>query len=1730
MLFTDIVGSTNLKQALGDRAAIALIQRHHALIRETLGLFAEAEEIDTAGDSFFCVFAKPSDAAHFALIVQRGVRDLARETGYPVLDRIGIHVGEVFIHQRSDAARDLFGIQIDTTARIMSLGGADQILLSRFAFDNARQVLRGHDLDGIGDLSWLNHGYYEMKGVEEPVEVCEVGEVGAAALLAPGDSEKAHRFHSPDAEPVLGWRPSAGQRVPNTQWTLVRALGEGGFGEVWLARHETLKQQRVIKFCFRADRARSLKREVTLFRILRERVGEQRGIVTVHDVFFDEPPFYIVMDYVDGSNLAEWATTHAPLAEVPLATRLEIVAQVADALQVAHDAGVIHRDVKPSNILIAESQGEPRVKLTDFGIGQVVNAEALAGMTQLGFTQTLLSASNGTGTQLYMAPELITGLPATTRSDLYSLGVVLYQLIVGDLTRPVTGDWAEDIEDPLLREDLRGCLAGDANKRFAGAGDLAIRLRTLDQRRTALAEEAASRAAGERRAYRRGLMRAAAAAFVIVALIAGLAVHSFQQSRLARESSRHAEKSTRAEAEARGKSEELLTRMELQRAEDLFAVDDHSGGLAYLARVLRRNPDDRLTGTRLLSALRDVSHLQPVLNFPRQDAPAAEVRWSPDGRSLAVLRGGTVEMWNSVTGSQFYHSANGAASSDVRFSPDGRRFATVGVDCQIFDSATGKATTGLLVHEGRQIISNVPCTHAAFSSDSRFIATTCFHQDAIVWNVESGEVMARIPMRSKAMAETSKFTDWWAATAVEFSPSGQMVAISRADGWVFVWDLATQQVIVSTQIASRRDGQLFFSPDGTRLYCAQGGEVIAIDLAKNQRLEWSLATGTEIISVALSPSGRELAVAHADRTVRFYATTDGSEQPGALTHPRIPSGVEFSADGARLLTFTPPAGLQVWDVASRRPLVVPLRKPVNSAVLSPSGQKIATAGKDGGVLIWRVEAAEALPMILPIGAALTAFHPDQRLLATNAGSAIDVWDWPTGKRVGPTMTHPPQIFSLAFYPSGDRLVSGGRNDASARTWDFRRGVETLPPLRSTGYIGSLSFSADGRLLCIGGNSKKTRVWDALAGSPVSPDFGETSNFQTITRDGSRVVIQSHKEDDPDAKGRAAQIFDAKTGALIGTAATDPSGVAFLRLAPDGKIFATISGEGAVRVWSAFDGTPLSPPMRPLSAVRQVSFSPDGSRLSLAGDQTVRVWDWKTNQPVGAALQHTETVRTAEFSPDGMRMATSAAGVLRIWDVETGRALTTNLPNHGGELGWTADGEQLVSWSSYPLVKICDLPRVDGVAPPWLADWAEAVAGQRLDRQGDLELLPADIEAATRARLAVVTGDDVYARTARWAASDPATRLLSPAGTLKVAELIGQLCAADRQYAAVEALRLAPKDARPWASIAISYLKGTETLNGAAAATLAEYVSRAEKLAANEPLTLEARALFSEKLGRFDEAVELGRRAFAAGGDRKLEIGLRLASLMARQERSAEVVDVIATAIADPQAGMVRLKEAHLLRSTALGKLGRLTEAGFDRCFALGIPQREKEAVRAEIDLSLHYNVRLDETIGGAAEFAEMPRGLITMAGTRFDARGIVQLRGVGKVPRSTDSYPSTNTGISIDQKCQKLHFLDASRSSYVTGAAVIARYVVHYEDGASESVPMQMGRDISDRYRSDDKVPTAPLVVAWSARKELWGKPGHVYLFKTTWQNPHPEKVVKSIDFVSGDVDAAPFLVAITAE
>ena len=197
MLFTDVVDSTKLKQKMGDRRGTEIIRKHHDLIRRLLAQVPGGHFISTSGDSFFCIFVTPSEAVKFALRMQNTIRGHIFEDGIRMADRVGIHLGEVFVEERGAGAEkplDLHGIQVDTTARIMSLANPDQILMSRVAAENARQVMRGMQIEGLASIQWVTHGHYDMKGVEDPIEIVEVGEQGRSYLRAPFDSEKARRI------------------------------------------------------------------------------------------------------------------------------------------------------------------------------------------------------------------------------------------------------------------------------------------------------------------------------------------------------------------------------------------------------------------------------------------------------------------------------------------------------------------------------------------------------------------------------------------------------------------------------------------------------------------------------------------------------------------------------------------------------------------------------------------------------------------------------------------------------------------------------------------------------------------------------------------------------------------------------------------------------------------------------------------------------------------------------------------------------------------------------------------------------------------------------------------------------------------------------------------------------------------------------------------------------------------------------------------------------------------------------------------------------------------------------------------------------------------------------------------------------------------------------------------------------------------------------------------------
>ncbi|MCP3963833.1 MAG: protein kinase [bacterium] len=553
LLLTDLVDSTRLVETLGDEKASEVWARHDNRARELLAEFG-GQEIDKS-DGFLLLFKRPIDAVRFALAYHLGLTALSEQLGVDLQARCGIHLGEVFLRENlpQDVARGAKAVEVEglakpAAARVMSLGTGGQTLLTRAAFDLARRAAVG-DRPGGQPLRWLAHGPYLFKGVPEPQEIFEVGEVGVAPLSEPADTDKARRAVSPADEDTLGWRPAPAQPVPRRpHWTLTEKLGEGGFGEVWLAEHQKTHEKRVFKFCFEAERLRALKREVTLFRLLREALGHRDDIARILDWDFEEVPYLLESEHTEGGSLIEWSEQQEGIDRVPFETRLELVAQVAEALAAAHSVGVLHKDVKPGNVLIqSDRRGEPRAVLTDFGIGLITDRDLLEqrGITSLGLTGMTVGSSESSsgGTQMYMAPELLAGGAPSIQADVYALGVVLYQMAVGDLERPLAPGWRREIEDEILREDIASFVDGSPDRRPRSALEVAERLRSLDERRTSREADRRARERSEKsRRLRKVLTVVTAVSTVFLVIVSLLALQAVRARGEAERERRQAER------------------------------------------------------------------------------------------------------------------------------------------------------------------------------------------------------------------------------------------------------------------------------------------------------------------------------------------------------------------------------------------------------------------------------------------------------------------------------------------------------------------------------------------------------------------------------------------------------------------------------------------------------------------------------------------------------------------------------------------------------------------------------------------------------------------------------------------------------------------------------------------------------------------------------------------------------------------------------------------------------------------------------------------------------------------------------------------------------------------------------------------------------------------------------------------------------------------------------------
>jgi non-specific serine/threonine protein kinase len=321
-----------------------------------------------------------------------------------------------------------------------------------------------------------------------------LGEANAAHIVTV--PRVGYRLDGPVSRTAVGRQPAgvlelvAGQAVagrPN--FALVRPLGRSPGGEVWLAEHSKTSERRVYKFALDADRLRALKREATLLRLLHDSLSDSRHVVELLDWNFEQAPYFLECGW-GGITLDDWAAAH--LGRLARPARIAVFLQIAEAVAQAHAVGVLHKDLKPANVLVAGDADAPHVRLSDFGSGHLLDPDRLErlGITRMGMTVDEAAGPGWpTGTPLYVAPEHFEGQAPSTKSDVYALGVLLYQLLSDRVGLPMASGWEAQIDDELLRDDLRLATEGDRTKRLASAAELVDRLRHLEERRAALLEQ-----------------------------------------------------------------------------------------------------------------------------------------------------------------------------------------------------------------------------------------------------------------------------------------------------------------------------------------------------------------------------------------------------------------------------------------------------------------------------------------------------------------------------------------------------------------------------------------------------------------------------------------------------------------------------------------------------------------------------------------------------------------------------------------------------------------------------------------------------------------------------------------------------------------------------------------------------------------------------------------------------------------------------------------------------------------------------------------------------------------------------------------------------------------------------------------------------------------------------------------------------------------------------------------
>jgi WD40 repeat protein/serine/threonine protein kinase len=1012
-----------------------------------------------------------------------------------------------------------------------------------------------------------------------------------AALAAAFMKNPTARAQSTASAPIT---EGPGTRVG--PYKILQLIGEGGFGSVFLAEQEKPVRRRVALKIIKLGM--DTRQVIARFEAERQALAlmDHPHIAKVHDAgMTDAGRPYFVMEYVVGDSITAFADAHKLSVQV----RLELFRQVCAAVQHAHTKGIIHRDIKPGNVIVSMVDGRPLAKIIDFGIAKAT-AQPLTEKTLFTEHRQLI------GTLEYMSPEQAAGLPdIDTRTDVYSLGVLLYELLTGST--------------PLDGQRLRSA-AFDELRRIVREEEPPLPSLRLSRSLDTIAAIAAARQAEPARL---GTMLRGELDWIIM----------------------------RALEKDRARRYETASGLaaDVQRHLDGDAVEAAPPGVGYrMRKFVRKHKGPVVAGSAVVSVLFAAVIIVSIVL--RQVSVQRDRAKTEEQRAERALEGAEAERQRADDAArsatfEAYAATIGAASSALaadEMAPARDRLESCPVPLRNWEwNHLGNLAAQCLhvIRAPAGIEGGI--TSTAFSPDGRHIAAA------------SGSVLRILDARSgeelRTMEGDAKLSQ------VAYSPDGRQLLAVGADNAVRLWDTATT---VPPMVLAGHDAAInavMFSPDGSAVLTASndGFAVLwsAVTCKAVHRLDHE---GFEVHSGAFSPDGRKVVTAaqlenvNWGRTaeIRIWNVSDGSQERAWSDGGGVDLvAVAFASGGHRILSSGHSDNLFLWDAMTRKQVAV---LPAERWCVSSDGRRIVTTFSRG-TYTWDAMTGDLVAVLSESGYGQPEFSADGSIVVISRRKAVRVLDSSSGRLLAELM-HPHEEVDWAQLSPDGALVLSRVKSGIARVWDLAA-IETPPGW--TGEIdetdvASTQINTDGTRLLLPTSDGLVRLHDARDGSLLSVLRAQKGNIRgaTFSPDGARFATASDTG--------VVDVQDSAGGEPIAQFKFRHATVPRLTFNKSGnRLLAVSDVEGAVLL-DAGTGDVIQSIPDIKREWRSASFSADGDRLlAICHDQTMRVFGVSDGAQI-AKMEIGDDVRSASFSPDGSLVLTTTWTAVEVWDVASGR--------------------------------------------------------------------------------------------------------------------------------------------------------------------------------------------------------------------------------------------------------------------------------------------------------------------------------------------------------------------------------------------------------------------------------------------------------------------------------------------